>query len=392
MSQKRITALVLAAAALVLTSCQKSGGTSGSAEDPAQTTGVAVQVQEVTASTISSENKVSGRVEADSEYAVMIGSSVKCTGVYVRAGDTVRAGQTLCTLDLSSTLSSYSAANITYQSAVQSYQDQKAVFDAQLALLEKNVNDLKALFEIGAASQIEIDQAELQLLSSQAQRDSTLAQLEAGMQSYKSNLEQLDTVLEHVDSRGNVIAPTSGILVSLNVEENSFTSPSMPVAVINGAEQMKVAVSVSEALVPKLAIGDEVDVAVTAANQTFTGTIRSLERAANLQTKLYTVTISIPAGTEGLLSGMFADVTFRTDTSDNTIVVPTEAVLTSGNTQYVYVVENGTTARYVEVSTGLTGSGVTEIASGLTPGQQLVIVGQAYLSDGETVRIVSGED
>ena len=44
----------------------------------------------------------------------------------------------------------------------------------------------------------------------------------------------------------------------------------------------------------------------------------------------------------------------------------------------------------MEVSTGLTGNGVTEILTGLTAGQQLVTVGQAYLNDGDPVRIVSG--
>lgn len=88
---------------------------------------------------------------------------------------------------------------------------------------------------------------------------------------------------------------------------------------------------------------------------------------------------------------MFADVTFHTDTSDNTIVIPTEAILTSGDVQYVYVVEDDT-AKYIEVQTGLTGKGVTEVTSGLTEGEQLVTVGQSYLSDGAPVRIVSGTD
>ena len=212
------------------------------------------------------------------------------------------------------------------------------------------------------------------------------------MQSYKSNVEQLTTVLQDVDSQGNVIAPASGTLVSLSAVENGYISPSTPVAVIDGAEQMKVQVSVSEALVPKLSIGDQVDVAVSAANQNFTGIIRSVEQAANAQTKLYTVTITVPAEASGLLSGMFADVTFHTDTSKNTIVIPTETIMTSGNSQYVYIVENGDTAKYVEVTTGLTGTGVTEITSGPEAGQQLVVVGQTYLSDGDAVRVVSGED
>ena len=391
MNQKRILSLALAAAmALSLTACGSKSDSSSSADDTP--TGVAVQVQPVTADTISTENKVSGKVVSDNESSVFVASSAKCIAVYVDAGDMVSAGQKLCTLDLASTISSYNAANISYNSAVQSYQDQKNVFDSQIALYTKNVNDLKALKEIGAASQTEIDQAQLQLESAQATKNSTLSQLEAGMQSYKSNVEQLSTVLENVDGAGNVIAPISGTLVSLNAEENAFVSPSMPVAVIDGVDQMKISVSVSEALVPKLTIGDSVDVTVSAASQTFAGAIRSVEQAANAQTKLYTVTVSVPSDVSGLLSGMFADVTFHTDTASGAIVVPTESILTSGSTQYVYVVQDDNTAKYIEVTTGLTGNGVTEITSGLSAGQQLVTVGQSYLSDGAAVRVVSGED
>lgn len=388
---KRILSAALASAlALSLTAC-------GSEEDD-QTdaggntaAGVAVQVEDVVLDSISTENKVSGKIVADDEYTVMVAASVKCTAVYVEAGDVVRAGDKLCTLDLASTVASYNAASISYNSAVQSYQEQSDIFDSQIALYEKNVSDLEALLEIGAASQLEIDQAELQLQSAIATRNSTLSQLEAGMQSYKSNVEQLAAVLENVDGNGNVIAPASGTVVSLSAVENGFVSPSMPVAVIDGVDQMKVSVSVSEALVPKLVIGDEVDVSVSAVDTAFTGTIRTVEKAADVQTKLYTVTVSVPADVSGLLSGMSADVTFRTDTSANAVVIPTEAILTSGTTQYVFVVENDT-AKYVEVTTGLTGNGVTEVTSGLTAGQKLVTVGQSYLADGEPVRIVSGED
>ena len=87
---------------------------------------------------------------------------------------------------------------------------------------------------------------------------------------------------------------------------------------------------------------------------------------------------------------MFADVSFRTETSADAIVIPSQAILTSNNVSYVFVVENDT-ARYQEVETGLSGNGVTEITSGLEEGQQLVTVGQDYLSDGDAVRIVSGE-
>ena len=390
MKQKQIFSLALAAAlALSLTACRSGGGESGS-QGNSGPAGVAVQVQEVLSDTISTENKVSGRVVTDGQESIFVTANAQCLAVYVEAGDTVTAGQALCALDLASTLSSYNAANISYTSAVQSYQDQAAIFDKQIALAEKNVSDLKALFEIGAASQLEIDQAELSLQTALAQRNSTLAQLEAGMQSYKSNVEQLDAVLEHVDSRGNVIAPISGTVISLSATEGGFISASAPVAVIDGVDRMEVAVSVSEALVPKLSRGDEVDVSISSLGVQTVGSIKSIDLAASMQTKLYNVTVSISEDVPGLLSGMFADVSFRTDTSANTIVIPTEAILTSNGQQYVFVVENEA-ARYVEIATGLTGNGVTEVTEGLGAGDMLVTVGQAYLSEGDAVRIVSEE-
>ena len=389
MNWKRFLSLTVAGAmALAMTGCQSKEDDSAQQDDAA--VGVAVQVQQVELSSIATDNNVSGKVAADSQTSVMVAATAKCTAVYVEAGDEVKAGDKICTLDLASTIAAYNAAKITYDSTVNSYADQKAVLDKQIALYEKNLKDTKALFDIGAASQAEIDQAELTLMGAKNQRETALSQLEAGMQSYKSNVQQLDQVLQDVDSKGNVIAPVSGTLVSLSATENGYVSASMPVAVINGAEQMKITVAVSESLVPKLAIGDEADVTVTAAGAQFVGTVLSVEKAANMQTQLYTVTLSVPTEVSGLLTGMFADVTFHTDKADGVITVPSEAILTSGSKNYVFVVEDGK-AKYVEVTQGLMGSGVTQITSGLTAGQELVTVGQSYLSDGDPVRVVSGE-
>ena len=387
MKYQRFLAAVLAAGmALALTAC----GSEQTAEEATGPAGVAVQVKTVTAGTIATENKVSGQISADNESMILIASPAKCTAVYKDAGDQVQAGERICTLDLGSTLSSYNAARISYQSAVQSYQDQKAILDKQVALASDNVSNTKALFEIGAASQLEVDQAELNYQNAVAGRNSALSQLEAGMQNAKSGVEQLDTALENVDQSGNVLAPQSGTLVTMNATEGSYISNSMPLIVIDGVEQMKVTASVSETLVPKISAGDSAAVTVDAANQKFTAVVRSVERAANMQTKLYNVVLTVPADVTGLLSGMFADVTFHTDVAEQTIVVPTEAIRTSNGVQYVYVVEEDT-ARYIEVTTGLVGSGVTEVTSGLVEGQQLVVVGQAYLADGDPVRVVGQE-
>ena len=238
-------------------------------------TGVAVQVQTAASQDISTENTVSGQVTAGSETSVYVTATAKCTAVYLEAGDAVKAGDVICSLDMESSLAQYRAAEIGYTSAMSSYESQKDVLDKQVALYEKTWNDTKALLAIGAASQVEVDSAELQYLSAAAQRDSTLAQLEAGVQNAKSGYEQLALAMENIDSQGNVIAPADGVLASLTASEGSLVSPNYAVAVIDGAEQMKVSVMVSEALVPKIAIGDTVKVNVNAADASFDGTVRS---------------------------------------------------------------------------------------------------------------------
>lgn len=379
MKLKRLAALGLTLTmTLSLAAC--GGETTQQETAPA---GIAVQVETVLPDTIYAENKVSGKIAADDEVSIMLTTAAKCTAVYVQAGDEVQEGDVICTLDMGSALATYNAARSGYNSAVQQYQ----AYEKQLSLAADNVANTKALFEIGAASRLEVDQAELSYENAVAGR----GQLEAAVQNAKSGLEQLDSAMEHVDSDGNLIAGISGTLVTMTAVEGAYVSNTMPVVTIVGNQEMKVTASVSEALVPKLSAGGTADVYVSALDQTFSATIRSVDRSASMQTQLYTVVLELPADAEGLLSGMFADVTFHTDMSENAIVIPTQAILTSNDVQYVYVVEDDV-ARYTEVTTGLTGSGVTEVLSGLKEGQQLVTVGQAYLADGEAVRIVSGED
>lgn len=411
--KKKMFALMLAAlSVLLLVSC--------ASEKSAETVvpaGVAVQVRAAERRDVATENRASGAVTSDEETSIYVAANAKCTAVFFEAGDTVEKGDIICTLDLDSTQASYNAAQISYDSSAASYNQQKELFEQQLAMLEsqialsektlelreKNLADTKALYEIGAASELEIKTAELELdgakmeleglrvqvLSTEAQRDSALSQLRAGMESTRANLEQLALVMDDVDSKGNVIAPASGMLASLNATEGGYVSASYPVAVISNAEQMKITVYVSEALVPKLAIGDAAHVSVASAGAEFAGVVRSIEQTANMQTKLYAVVLSVPSDVAGLISGMFADVTFYTETASDTVAVPSEAIMTANGEQYVFVVENGT-AKRVAVTTGLNGAGVTEVRSGVTAGQQVVVVGQQYLSDGDAVRVVGG--
>lgn len=195
--------------------------------------------------------------------------------------------------------------------------------------------------------------------------------------------------MQGIDANGNVVAPISGRITSLSAAVGGAVSSAQPIAVIDSTGRMRINVSVSEALVPKLEVGDMASVTISSLDLAFDAPIYSIDRSSNLQTQLYGVVLSVPEEIEGLRSGIFADVSFHTDTSAETVVIPTEAILTSNAEQYVYVVD-GAAAKKTVVTTGLTGSGITEITSGLNVGDSVVTVGQQYLSDGDAVRVVEG--
>ncbi len=371
---------------LLLCSCGKE------AEVEPEKTTTPVEVAVVETGSISAENNISGQVAAGEQQSVFVATSARCTAVYVEVGDTVSAGQTICTLDTASIWANYETASMNYSSTQKSYEEQSSLLSQQVAQAEKNVSDTQALFEIGAASQMELDNAKLALDNAKVGMASALRQLEIGIQSNKATMEQLQTSLANIDRSGNVTAPISGTILSLSAAENSFVSPSAPVAAIESTGDMEISAGVSESLVAKLKVGGKVSVSIDSVKKHFDGTISSIETAANPANHLYGVSIQVPASqSSGLRSGMFADIVFYTDTQQQVITIPTEAIQTGLQGSYVFVVDDKNIAQMIMVQTGLVGNGVTEVTNGLSVGDTLVTVGQFYLSDGDEVRIVSAE-
>ena len=121
------------------------------------------------------------------------------------------------------------------------------------------------------------------------------------------------------------------------------------------------------------------------------GIIDSVSPSPNQMTSLYDVYINLVGEDIPTSLGMFAEVTFKTNKKENAITIPTQAILTDGETQYVYITEDEITAKKVVVETGIVGNTNTEITSGLNEGDKLIIKGQSYLSDASLLRIVGEE-
>ena len=439
---KRLAALCLAGSMLLLSACGTNGdGSSSAVGDGTQST--AVEVQTVAQGEMAASNTLAGQVQAAEAVQVFPMLSGLVETLSVAEGDTVTRGQTLFTVDTStvtSTLSalqqSYSAtksatdqaiasaqigvetAQLGVESAQLSVQNaQSSAENAQLAVdqAQTALDNVNALFAVGAASSQQVTQAEQGLQQAQAalqqaqtgvqQAQASVQSAQAGVQqaqagvqqaqaSQQSSLAQIQASIDQIRAQaalGTVTAPVSGRVTAVNITLGSMAAQTSPAVIIAEDNALVISVFTSENVRSGLQVGDIADVVMESVSpDPMQCSIRTISETADAQTSLYEVTLYIPEGIEPAI-GAFADITLYTDRRDSTIQIPTEAILTDGEEQYVFVVD-GDMAKRVVVSTGLVGDGVTEITSGLSGGETLVTKGQSYLSDGSIVRIVGGEE
>lgn len=385
--KKRILAALLAASMALCAGCGSQSD--DTAEDDQTPSGTAVEVTEVTQGAMSTEYSVNGKVAADNEVQVFPMLAGQVLTLSVSEGDKVSKGQTLLSVDTSTVTSTMSSLRESYN-ATKTATD-KAIENAQISVQQAQlaVENTEALLEAGAAAEQDLTKAKQGLEQAQAGVAQARAQQAASLAQIQASMDQINKQA----SLGTVTAPCAGTVTTVNVVQGGMASSAQPAVVIAEDSRVKIKASVSEDVFAGLHVGDSAGVQISVlSDEVKTAKILSLPAAANQQTNLYDVSVSVPEGSDPAI-GSFATVIFYTDRRENTLSVPTECVLTGNdNERYLFTVdEGGTTAKRVTVETGLVGKTQTEITSGLTAGDRVVTKGQSYLSDGSAVRVVTSD-
>ena len=401
MKRKRFAAAALAGVMLLCAGC----GQEEEAEEEAPS-GTAVEVMEVTSGPMSAEYSLTGKVVAVSEVQVFPLLAGQVQTLSVEEGDTVSRGETLFTVDTSTVTStmgalqqSYSATKAATDRAIESAQ--LGVEQAELGVeqAQQAVDNAEALLEVGAAAEQDVTQARQGLQQAQTALSQAQAGVAQAQAQQSASLAQIQASMDQITTQaelGTVTAPCAGTVTAVNLVRGGMASSAQPAVVIAENGAVEVAASVAEDVYMDIRKGDNAGVVISAlSDDMVNGTISEVPAAANAQTSLYDVSVSLPADVKPPI-GAFATVIFYTDRRSDTISVPTEAILTGADDeQYVFVVDTyaeGDTAVRVTVETGLVSNTDTEILSGLAEGDRVVVKGQSYLSDGAAVRIVTGED
>lgn len=384
--KKRILAALLAASMALCAGCGSQTSDDGEEQTAA---GTAVEVAEVTKGAMSTEYSVNGKVVADNEVQVFPMLAGQVLTLSVSEGDKVAKGQTLLNVDTSSVTSTMSSLRESYNATKTA--TEKAIENAQIGVEQAQlaVENTEALLEAGAAAEQDLTKAKQGLAQAQAGVQQARAQQAASLAQIQASMDQINKQASY----GTVTAPCAGTVTAVNVVQGGMASSAQPAVVIAEDSRVKINASVSEDVFAGLHTGDSAGVQISVlSDKVKSAKIVSLPAAANQQTNLYDVSVSVPSGTEPAI-GAFATVIFYTDRRENTLSVPTDCVLTGNdNERYLFTVdESGTTAARVTVETGLVGKTNTEITSGLNEGDRVVVKGQSYLSDGSAVRVVTSD-
>ncbi len=364
--KKLVSLLCVGTLILGLSACETTQDTSDVAPEVAPQI-IAVEVATVERGDLFVESQVSGSVMASRSIPVMAETACKVKEVYVQAGDNVDVGDPLFSMD---TADLYDM----YETALTSYDLTKTLLDAQVAEVEKGLNNLRALYEIGGVSLNTVEQMELTLLQTQPTRETTLAQM------------GLDTVLD-VMANPVVTAPIAGTVTTVGVTAGVMTSNTSVAVIIEELSSLQVVVNVSETLQPHIQIGDMVDLELSAlGGDVIPGIVAGVASSVAMGSALYQVQIDMPTDTKAAI-GMFARVTFSTDAHYGTVLIPTETILNEGNEQCIYIINDDNTASRIVITTDLVGTTHTEVTSGLDGGETLVTRGQSFLSQGTEVTI-----
>lgn len=206
--------------------------------------------------------------------------------------------------------------------------------------------------------------------------DSTVKDAQETLSDASEALEEFD---ESVGEDGVICALYAGVITELGCKAGDALQTGTAIATFADADTVTITVSVSEEDITDIAVGDVVNIELTAyEDKVFDGTVENIDTSASSgsSTVSYNVTVAFVGDTQGIYTDMTGNVTFIRKQVQDVLYVSNKAVQTEGTTSYVKVKEEDGTIRRVNVVTGFSDGVNVEIVSGLTEGETVLIESQ----------------
>lgn len=312
----------------------------------------------------------------------------------VKEGDRVKKGQLLAVLD-STDLSKEIALKkggltLLQKQQMETLRDRQVEYDNA----KKAYDDTKALFDIGAASQSELDDAKQKLDAIPAENGKAV--LSAVEQQTLANTNQEISIQASTLEDCQIRSMIDGTVTRVNTKVGRFadeTENDKPMFVIENVDNLQMKVMVSENDIAKISVGQKVDITAEILNGgSVAGEVIRISPTGELKDgttseRVIPVYISVKEKNDKLIAGITAKATIHIAEAKQALTVPYEAVgeLEDGST-VVYVVNEDNTIHIVPVELGLETDLYVEIKGGeLKEGQIIVLNPSPALTEGTAV-------
>jgi multidrug efflux system membrane fusion protein len=192
-------------------------------------------------------------------------------------------------------------------------------------------------------------------------------------------------------------SPFAGLVIQRQVERGSLVAPGTVGFVLADVRSVKAIFGVPDGAVNRLAVGVPLVVTSDAIQgREFEGRVSAVSPAADPQTRVFTVEVTIANSDRLLKPGMIATVA-ATDMpaghrEGRHTSVPLAAVVSGGAEGYaVFIVDardGNAVARRRPVALGEVAGNSIEVRSGVAVGEQVVVAGATLVKDGDPVRVI----
>jgi len=408
--------------------CTRFGGKqNGNTNGPEA--GVPVVVAAAEQGTMAQTLTVTGTIRAGREADVGAQISARVVEVKVREGDSVTAGQVLVTLDAAQAKSQVRQARAGAEATGAQLEaakrrlevleegarpEEKAIArsrleqaESALRTAEADLKRLRGLYEEGAISKQQLDGAQTEYDTARTNRDSARQSLElmekgarpeeieAGrkdVEAAAAGLDQARGMLAEAEERlGYTVirSPLTGVVYERHVEPGEITSTGGGDPLLRLADLSTV---YYEAMVPervalKVKPGQRVEVVVQGnGDRSVEGEVERLVPVANPNSRDFLMRINLVEAAGMTKPGMFARGAVIVEESAGVVVVPKDALVERGGKLLAFVVAEGR-AEQRKVGAGISDAERVEIVSGITAGEQVVVIGAQGLQDGDPVQV-----
>lgn len=237
--------------------------------------------------------------------------------------------------------------------------------EAQARLAELNLGRARELRANGTNTPNDLDTAE-----------ATLASARAAVAQLKANL-----------AKKRITAPFAGRLGIVHVYPGQFLSKGDAIVVLESIDPIHLDFSLPQQEIARIAPGQTVRLQVDAyPGRSFEGRISAISPRVDDATRNLDVRATLPNTDGALRPGMYARAEIVLPASEQSLVLPSAAIVYNPYGETVYVIEDGV-AHQRFITTGATRGNLTQVRTGLKAGEQVVTSGQIKLRNGSIVQV-----